>query len=102
MFKHLIKHIPPQENKKFIIKQYNIKNQNKRKMIGFKMVKEFDEDKAFEQKLKGKMGWKCSCSLDIIDKKNVPSRRSSLKVAIKFLRPIGMLNIVLDTIKRGE
>ena len=32
------------------------------------MVKEIDEDKAFEQKLKGKMGWKCSCSLDIVDK----------------------------------
>ncbi len=27
-----------------------------------------EEDKAFEQKLKGKMGWKCSCSLDIVDK----------------------------------
>ena len=37
-------------------------------MMRFKMVKEFDEDKAFEQKLKGKIGWKCSCSLDIIDK----------------------------------
>lgn len=32
------------------------------------MSKELDEDKAFEQKLKGKMGWKCSCSLDIVDK----------------------------------
>lgn len=31
--------------------------------------KEFDEDKAFEQELKGKMGWKCSCSLEIVDKK---------------------------------
>ena len=28
-----------------------------------------DEDKAFEQSLKGKMGWKCSCSLDIVDKR---------------------------------
>ncbi len=27
------------------------------------MVKDVDEDKAFEQELKGKMGWKCSCSL---------------------------------------
>jgi hypothetical protein len=34
------------------------------------MVKDLDEDKAFEQKLKGKMGWKCSCSLDIVDKKS--------------------------------
>jgi hypothetical protein len=34
------------------------------------MVKEIDEDKAFEQKLKGKMGWKCSCSLDIVDKES--------------------------------
>lgn len=32
------------------------------------MDMESDEDKAFEQKLKGKMGWKCSCSLDIVDK----------------------------------
>lgn len=32
------------------------------------MVKEVDENKAFEQELKGKMGWKCSCSLDIVDK----------------------------------
>jgi hypothetical protein len=29
-----------------------------------------DEDKAFEQALKGKMGWKCSCSLEIVDKKS--------------------------------
>ena len=33
------------------------------------MKRELDEDKAFEQKLKGKMGWKCSCSLEIVDKK---------------------------------
>ena len=33
-------------------------------------MKETPEDKAFEQELKGKMGWKCSCSLDIIDKKS--------------------------------
>ncbi|MGL6298843.1 MAG: hypothetical protein ACRC1M_06740 [Methanobacteriaceae archaeon] len=32
------------------------------------MPKEKDEDKAFEAALKGKMGWKCSCSLDIVDK----------------------------------
>lgn len=32
------------------------------------MAKEIDEEKAFEQALKGKMGWKCSCSLDIVDK----------------------------------
>ena len=32
------------------------------------MKKEFDADKAFEQKLKGKMGWKCSCALEIVDK----------------------------------
>lgn len=38
--------------------------------------KEYDEDKAFEQALKGKMGWKCSCSLEIVDKK------SSLKEVI--------------------
>ncbi|SCG86631.1 hypothetical protein [Methanobacterium congolense] len=29
-----------------------------------------DEDKAFEAELKGKMGWKCACSLDIVDKKS--------------------------------
>ncbi|MCE7698095.1 MAG: hypothetical protein K8E24_004400 [Methanobacterium paludis] len=34
------------------------------------MVKETHEDKIFEQELKGKMGWKCSCSLDIIDKES--------------------------------
>ena len=34
------------------------------------MAKEIDEDKAFEQELKGRMGWKCSCSLDIVDKKS--------------------------------
>ncbi|OPX60207.1 MAG: hypothetical protein A4E25_00673 [Methanobacterium sp. PtaB.Bin024] len=32
--------------------------------------KDFDEDKAFEQALKGKMGWKCSCSLEVVDKKS--------------------------------
>jgi hypothetical protein len=32
--------------------------------------KEIDEDNAFEQALKGNMGWKCSCSLDIVDKKS--------------------------------
>jgi hypothetical protein len=34
------------------------------------MNKEYDEDKAFEQKLKGNMGWKCSCALEIVDKKS--------------------------------
>ncbi|PKL66577.1 MAG: hypothetical protein CVV28_09235 [Methanobacteriales archaeon HGW-Methanobacteriales-1] len=34
------------------------------------MVKQTDEDKAFEQELKGKMGWKCSCSLDIVEKES--------------------------------
>lgn len=34
------------------------------------MSKKYDKDKAFEAVLKGKMGWKCSCSLDIIDKKS--------------------------------
>lgn len=34
------------------------------------MVNETEDDKAFEQKLKGKMGWKCSCSLEIVDKKS--------------------------------
>ncbi|HEY0196593.1 MAG TPA: hypothetical protein VGC02_03365 [Methanobacterium sp.] len=34
------------------------------------MTKEIDEDKAFEQELKGRMGWKCPCSLDIVDKKS--------------------------------
>ena len=34
------------------------------------MVKNSEKvDKEFEAKLKGKMGWKCSCSLDIVDKK---------------------------------
>ena len=34
------------------------------------MPKLSEEDKAFEQKLKGKMGWKCSCSLDVVDQKS--------------------------------
>jgi len=34
------------------------------------MSKEIDEDKAFEAALKGKMGWKCPCALDIVDKKS--------------------------------
>ncbi|MGV8143620.1 MAG: hypothetical protein ACP5OJ_03280 [Methanothermobacter sp.] len=34
------------------------------------MSKEMDEDKAFEQELKGKMGWKCSCSLEVVDKES--------------------------------
>ncbi|HMK54297.1 MAG TPA: hypothetical protein VK444_05890 [Methanobacteriaceae archaeon] len=34
------------------------------------MGREIDEDKAFEQALKGKMGWKCSCALEIVDKKS--------------------------------
>ena len=34
------------------------------------MRKEIDEEKAFEQSLKGKMGWKCSCALEIVDKKS--------------------------------
>ena len=34
------------------------------------MTKEIDEDKAFEAALKGKMGWKCPCSLEIMDKKS--------------------------------
>lgn len=33
------------------------------------MSKDGEIDKAFEAALKGKMGWKCSCSLDIVDKK---------------------------------
>ena len=34
------------------------------------MVKDCEVDKAFEAELKGKMGWKCSCSLDIVDKES--------------------------------
>ncbi len=34
------------------------------------MTKKLDEDKAFEQALKDKMGWKCDCALDIVDKKS--------------------------------
>ena len=32
--------------------------------------KEDGTDKAFEAALKGNMGWKCACSLDIVDKKS--------------------------------
>jgi hypothetical protein len=34
------------------------------------MAKDVDIDKEFEAQLKGKMGWKCACSLDIIDKES--------------------------------
>lgn len=34
------------------------------------MVEDDKIDKEFEAILKGKMGWKCSCSLDIVDKKS--------------------------------
>ncbi len=34
------------------------------------MAKDTEIDKEFEAQLKGKMGWKCSCSLDIIDKES--------------------------------
>ncbi|MGF7117080.1 hypothetical protein [Methanobacterium oryzae] len=34
------------------------------------MAKDMDIDKEFEAQLKGKMGWKCSCSLDIVDKES--------------------------------
>lgn len=34
------------------------------------MSKDSEVDKAFEAELKGKMGWKCACSLDIVDKKS--------------------------------
>ena len=44
--------------------------------------KEIDEDKAFEQALKGKMGWKCSCSLDIVDKK---SSKSAARQSQRFI-----------------
>lgn len=34
------------------------------------MPKDCEVDKVFEAELKGKMGWKCSCSLDIVDKES--------------------------------
>jgi Zn finger protein HypA/HybF involved in hydrogenase expression len=34
------------------------------------MAKNTEIDKEFEAQLKGKMGWKCSCSLDIVDKES--------------------------------
>jgi len=34
------------------------------------MVEDDKIDKEFEAMLKGKMGWKCSCSLDIVDKRS--------------------------------
>jgi hypothetical protein len=33
--------------------------------------KEVDEDKAFEQALKGKMGWKCSCAWKLLIKRHL-------------------------------
>ena len=35
------------------------------------MAKDDKIDKEFEAMLKGKMGWKCSCSLDIVDKESM-------------------------------
>jgi len=35
------------------------------------MSKDDKIDKEFEAMLKGKMGWKCSCSLDIVDKESM-------------------------------
>jgi hypothetical protein len=54
------------------------------------MVKEINEDKAFEQKLKDKMGWKCSCSLDIVDKE-CSLKEIVCKIAIKLSKLTGML-----------
>lgn len=34
------------------------------------MSKDAEIDKEFEAQLKGKMGWKCPCSLEIIDKES--------------------------------
>ena len=34
------------------------------------MADDSNIDKEFEAQLKGKMGWKCACSLDIVDKKS--------------------------------
>jgi Zn finger protein HypA/HybF involved in hydrogenase expression len=34
------------------------------------MPKDNDVDPEFEAMLKGKMGWKCDCSLEIVDKKS--------------------------------
>jgi hypothetical protein len=34
------------------------------------MVKEADKDEAFEHSLKDDMGWGCSCSQDILNKKS--------------------------------
>ncbi|MDP3066462.1 MAG: hypothetical protein Q8N08_06965 [Methanobacteriaceae archaeon] len=46
--------------------------------------KEIDEDKAFEQALKGKMGWKCSCALEIVDKKSELKEVTCRKCGITF------------------
>jgi len=66
------------------------------------MVKEIDEDKAFEQKLKGKMGWKCSCSLDIVDKECSLKQVACKGCAARFSRLIEMLNIALIVRRRDE
>ncbi len=34
------------------------------------MTEDPNIDKEFEAQLKGKMGWKCACSLEIVDKKS--------------------------------
>jgi len=65
------------------------------------MVKEIDEGKAFEQKLKGKMGWKCSCSLDIVDKE-CSLKQVACKGCGKVSRLTEMLNIALIVRKKDE
>ena len=49
------------------------------------MSKDADIDKEFEAQLKGKMGWKCSCSLDIIDKESTLNRLN-VKNVVKYLK----------------
>ena len=48
-------------------------------------MKETPEDKAFEQELKGKMGWKCSCSLDIVDKESA-LKQVTCSLSLSWLR----------------
>ncbi|MDL2271159.1 hypothetical protein LJC03_05075 [Methanobrevibacter sp. OttesenSCG-928-I08] len=46
--------------------------------------REIDEDKAFEAALKGKMGWKCPCSLDIMDNKTTLVEKTCKKCGKRF------------------
>lgn len=59
------------------------------------MSKDGEIDKAFEAALKGKMGWKCSCSLDIVDKKTA-LRQINCKKCGKLFKTNSDMDLCFD------